>query len=666
MRTRKRVKELSETPQSTATGDFSQGVDETPEVTDKVKTNIDEVQQRRGEPPIWANTRQQITDALEWYRCMQGGASHKEKKCTGFLLDGDSGDRSFMSDEVFITRIGGDCKKERDGSLLLKNDQSPNGTIITSITASFQERKPVGVVIGSNNTLLNVQIPHRYCVMDWFLITDVWTEKMGKYAGYRIRLEKLDLSTKGWWIEQGSDASLPLDHSNKPPPSQKCGECGKSSLQIYSRPGWMCLERSCAKFWKFSNDEPTDFEFHSDFLDYRHPRGADIPNPGPLAEIVDRNIEPSDGTADREEWRGIVCPECRKSIQRVSWDAWDCAKDYSRGPEETCCYKVVRKMREISLESVLNGAKPYLSKQMEGTLEPVIDKDSLKPYEVRTYQLPDIGSITHFVSNASINGRTDGPNAMFSQLQRLDLGLRRYPLESAQVKGTLTCHFAVNYGVPYKYVVSVDSKAFSDAPAEIMTALGRLSWATEQAVTRVGDQYQPPNELLALGYFEKMKIGFHDDGETALGPTIATLSLGSRSRMYIRMKGKYYFGVSHSNTPTPCDPVLSGCVQEEKRQSLKEDFEAGRITKDVYNKRRKAMLYRLDNKQPPKLLTLELKHGDLVVMHGAKLQKYFEHSVEPDKMLRFALTARYIESKDKADLLKGEFKLQDHQIYDGY
>jgi hypothetical protein len=37
--------------------------------------------------------------------------------------------------------------------------------------------------------------------------------------------------------------------------------------------------------------------------------------------------------------------------------------------------------------------------------------------------------------------------------------------------------------------------------------LGRLSWATENAVTRAGDQYQPPNELLALGYFEDMKIG---------------------------------------------------------------------------------------------------------------------------------------------------------------
>jgi hypothetical protein len=89
-------------------------------------------------------------------------------------------------------------------------------------------------------------------------------------------------------------------------------------------------------------------------------------------------------------------------------------------------------MREIPLESVLDGVKPYTSRQMEGKLEPVVDKDSLKPYEVRTYQLPGVGLITHFVSNASINGRTDGPNDMFGQLQKLDLGLRRYPLGSAQ------------------------------------------------------------------------------------------------------------------------------------------------------------------------------------------------------------------------------------------
>lgn len=61
--------------------------------------------------------------------------------------------------------------------------------------------------------------------------------------------------------------------------------------------------------------------------------------------------------------------------------------------------------------------------------------------------------------------------------------------------------------MPYKYVVSVDSKGFDEAPPQVMRALGRLMWATEHAITAAGDEFLPPNELLLLGYFENMSIG---------------------------------------------------------------------------------------------------------------------------------------------------------------
>ena len=63
--------------------------------------------------------------------------------------------------------------------------------------------------------------------------------------------------------------------------------------------------------------------------------------------------------------------------------------------------------------------------------------------------------------------------------------------------------------MPYKYVVSVDSKGFDKAPDEILRSLGRLSWA-EKAVASTGGDFLPPNELLMLGYFEDMKIGVND------------------------------------------------------------------------------------------------------------------------------------------------------------
>lgn len=61
--------------------------------------------------------------------------------------------------------------------------------------------------------------------------------------------------------------------------------------------------------------------------------------------------------------------------------------------------------------------------------------------------------------------------------------------------------------MPYKFVVSVDSKGFNEAPEDILRVLGRLSWACEKAVTSTGAEYQALNELLALGYLGEQHIG---------------------------------------------------------------------------------------------------------------------------------------------------------------
>lgn len=94
--------------------------------------------------------------------------------------------------------------------------------------------------------------------------------------------------------------------------------------------------------------------------------------------------------------------------------------------------------------------------------------------------------------------------------------------------------------------------------------------------------------------------------------------------MHIRMKNKYYFGISNAGVPTPDDPVLPGCSKEKERRSLKKKFDKHQITKDDYAAQRVAMLPKPGSRHAPRLLSLELKHGDLIVMHGAALQKYYE------------------------------------------
>jgi len=87
-----------------------------------------------------------------------------------------------------------------------------------------------------------------------------------------------------------------------------------------------------------------------------------------------------------------------------------------------------------------------------------------------------------------------------------------------------------------------------------------------------------------------MPVKYHDDGEDTLGPTIATLSLGSPSSMMFRCKKKY----------------------SDRKVDRKE------------------------------CLRVLLNHGDMVVMHGIDIHKFYEHKVVPAGLRRFALTSRNI------------------------
>jgi hypothetical protein len=62
-------------------------------------------------------------------------------------------------------------------------------------------------------------------------------------------------------------------------------------------------------------------------------------------------------------------------------------------------------------------------------------------------------------------------------------------------------------GAPYKYGVRQLSKSFEEAPAVILKAIKRLTWAGEHALTGEFESFKQFNECLSIGYFENTKIG---------------------------------------------------------------------------------------------------------------------------------------------------------------
>ncbi|PLB43251.1 hypothetical protein P170DRAFT_419123 [Aspergillus steynii IBT 23096] len=624
-----------------------------------------------GEPPAWAETRPALCDTIPWFNSLQGGVYHTGKICRGFLVDQDCGIRSYMDEEVVITRVGGGCHKDADGNLILDKDQSPDSSQVVSVINSMEQGIPVGMVIGDRNTLLKVKVPHRYNVMGFFRITNVWWEDIAGRSGAKLRLEKIDISSKSWWAAKSSSDPLPFHMRNctKEPKKEQCSSCRKVSPQVYSQ-GWMCLRSSCNKFWTLKGLAPTKkLEFDTNFLNFRTPPASGAMIHDELIRSFSSFLEnySEEDSYSRSSWKGIVCPSCSKCISRAHWDGWKCADDLaspSKTSDKLCDFEHKIAMRPIPLDSVIgNASRPPAGTVPSVTL--VIDNISVYPYEIRKYTMPnEVGSITHLVSNPQSNSRPNGPDDMFGELQLGDFGLRRYPLQQSVVAGTHTAHFASNYGMPYKYVVSVASKAFSEAPGVILRALGRLTWATKKAL---GPDYLPPNELLALGYFEAMKIGYHDDGETSLGPTIASLSLGGPSEMKIRMKEKWFRGQSKSGKLLAHDPVLTGCEFWAERQALKNEFEAGDLSIDEYDDLRREVLKKSRHREAGACVTLHLRHGDIVVMDGECFQKFYEHKVTPSDKLRFALTARYVKPDEltSEELAKGEFTLTGDQVYNG-
>lgn len=133
--------------------------------------------------------------------------------------------------------------------------------------------------------------------------------------------------------------------------------------------------------------------------------------------------------------------------------------------------------------------------------------------------------------------------------------------------------------------------------------------------------------------------------------------------MKIRMKYKYYHGFTKQNQNLlDIDPVLPQCENYGNRLELKEGFYnpagteeykkppenkeeyeewkaerfgKGPNAKSEYNKAwgeyskawwasRRSIPKKEKRDSPPDLIKMELNHGDMVVMHGQKLQQYFE------------------------------------------
>ncbi|KAI1212666.1 uncharacterized protein F4807DRAFT_457464 [Annulohypoxylon truncatum] len=580
-----------------------------------------------GLPPAWSEKRSAIAETLPYFKSHQSGLYTDKCRMLGMLIDEEVSVRDYFSSQVIITTTGGGRIRDKEsGKMVRTKDQSDDTRGGKFFKIALEEKIPFVVIAGERNPLFPINPPHFYNVLDYFYVTDMWPESIRSGQSqfiktYKVRLEKVDLVSRSWWRPEGANAhdAGEFEVGSYSCETAFCLTCREPSDMIFKQ-GWICLNKGCKQFFKITakgnstNIDPDQLEYHENFLRKRT-RFPGVQPTVPLAPPLPLIGEDAFGT-EKGFKEGIICPKCGCCIRRIKWDGWFCENP-------ACDFKYLLPFRMVPAESIVKENETLKGKNKNKFVHESILKYKMVAGEQKLaiYFLPDeknrggfIGTVIRIRPTRKAFTRAGGLDELYTRLQECELPLERRPVRHAGKRvEILTSHFTANYGAPYKFgVVVKTTNGFQGAPDPIVETNVRLSWGGEMAVAAttqlvrnqnldvrdgvLPNEFEKFNELLVLGYFEKSVISAHDDGEIELGPTVASMSLGSKSVMKFMPKMKKNLG-------------------------------------DDVGK---------DQKERSPMLSLVLKHGDILVMHGAEIQKLYLHSVTNCGKHRFAMTCRHI------------------------
>jgi len=548
----------------------------------------------------------------------------------------------------------------------------------------------------------------------------------------KYRLERLNRHGPVWHTPENASLSAGTDDHQIAGErvDASCKTCRKQSPQVYLR-SWMCLTLSCPWFWKLhgSKDAPygsEGLEYDPGFLLHRSKlwndgEGSHEAEPAPLRPSLPNIGDQIGDYLTYINTRGICCPKCGRCNSRRLFRGWICEN-------EKCDFKLITSHQPV-FPTMLHtpwDTAPTLVRNRHDPLAKMTVKYKYG-YKIATYTFEGFGIEGRFVHAAAtkqVLEEPHGPNDMFQALQREDMGLERRtfavkrragedfrrdsvlkpnppPVDEivegdlavvedgsnlddtyahdekkpAFAPGDLMTAFSMNYGMPYKFVAGGASKPFEDGPWPVPETRRRLNWAARVFLPPSQDQQNSRvetdfNEELIFAYLEGQKIEYHDDGEEGLGPRIATLSLGGRAKMFMRMKAKHHVGCTKSGMFLEERP-RPNTVECEGRTKAWTKLQELRAEPTKYAAQRRAIpkelgIYEKRNKKPDDLVSITLSHGDIVLMDGFDIQKYLEHKVLPESHLRFALTCRTVEEGHlKPEELPTYEVKRDDQTYEG-
>lgn len=591
------------------------------------KTDIVDKPLPRGEPRVWADGRQALCETVLYYQSWQGACYINKGVLMSFMFDNNGHERDLIDEDVIIARAGGGMARDKTTLEMVQCRDQKENSQTDAVRTAVALQSPIVIFCGNQNSDIISQMPHRYNSLAWYKATHVWSEVNytrtgGSYEQIKYRFEKLSASQSSWWMPYGP-ANAPQVGYLGPPMQHKCNSCEQTCQKLYLE-GWMCLNTNCALFWTtpgMTSRFQGSLTYDPRFLKQR----TDWACESPPYDMRPALPTPADRMGEDVAYamtRGMCCPKCGKCTSRYLWRGWVCSCGFEHAPEHIV----------IPPASIRDPYHPVSRGFAQSTdwadrARITTKVEYTHNYRIMHYELDGIeGRITHMLANQTVAEESKGPDEMFTSLQTMDLDLERRRFSGGREEYMTA--FSSNHGMPYKFVASFDSNSFTGSPWPLTAARSRMNWAAKTVLKGLVDDAHDFNELLTIGYFDGQNIKYHDDGETGLGPTVATLSLGVPADMLFRVKAKHNTGVSKSGVLIETPP-LPGTIQCEARQTALDELKtktfpthAAKI--EWLHKTAKAMGLNQNNGDRKPWMRLRLSHGDIVIMHGRAIQEYME------------------------------------------
>lgn len=665
------------------------------------RTTLEDKPPTIGLPSVWAVDRASLCETLPYYRAFKGAVYASSGLARAIMLDGNAHVRDHVGFglKAITARAGGGMEKDGSGTMVQVKGQVDNAQS-NAMTNNMNCGIPIVVIMGDKNVACPSKMPHRYCVLGWYKVTDVLHSK-GQKATENIiqyRFEQLDPEAESWATPVGTDSVVGLGELGEPQ-EHTCQNCGVTHQQVFHR--WVCLSRNCISYWKLADGTDLkvadDAPFDPRWLMKRTPWSNVLP-PFPLAPDHPPSLEDFKISHPHGYDRGLLCPQCGRCISRVFFKGWVCREgehdcDFEHLPSPTMIQTqnpfsptMIREPYQFlrSRVRIVGQGSPI---SYDTAKDPIIQQHSFE-YNHRInvfkfpYSVPDFSQnfIVHMIANQHVLEESHGPDDMFKEmLNQVDLGLERRALRGGGGALGRMSGFSVNHGYPYKFIAAVASRPFEGSSWVMRETRTQLNFFAGLALKEAFPN-RAFNELLTFAYLEGEKLKYHDDGEYGLGPTVATFSLGAPAEMRFRMKKKYWTGVvqkrgdgtevdEHEEENEETVEDVTDQVDSKKPKTVKKSMpyfldEEPLVGTLNYKERKKAFDslagltaterekkcwklpkdLTLTQKACLPLITLHLAHGDKIIMHGELIQKYFEHEVEPEKGagIRFANTCREV------------------------